>query len=109
MIGTTLIIVLLIVAAIWIFVEVKRFKHKAVAVLLIILILFTYISFVATVKGKNIDFKSMDGIKQAGKLYLSWLGSVFGNVKTLTSNAIHMDWSANKSKENPIKIELKEK
>jgi len=107
-IGTTLIIVLVLVAIIWIFVEVKRFKHKAVAILLILLILFTYISFVATVKGKNIDLKTMSGIKQAGQLYLSWLGSVFGNIKTLTSNAIHMDWGANKTKDN-LKIELEEK
>jgi len=109
-IGTTLIIVLLIVAAIWIFVEVKRFRHKAVAILLILLILFTYISFVATIKGKNIDLKTMSGIKQAGKLYLSWVGSVFGNVKTLTSNAIHMEWGANKTKtQDNLKLELEEK
>lgn len=97
-IGTTLLILIIIVAGIWVFVEVKRFKHKVFAILLILLILFTYISFIATIKGKNLDLKSIDGIKDAGNLYLSWLGSVFANLKTITSNAIHLDWSANESK-----------
>ena len=93
-IGTTLLIVLILIGAIWIFVEFKRFRHKTWAILLIILILFTYISFIATIKGKNLDFHSIQGIKDAGGLYFSWLGSVFGNLKTITANAIHMDWKA---------------
>jgi len=96
--GITLIVILALVAFIWIFVEVKRFRHKAVALFLIVLILFSYLSFLATIKGKDVDFRSVEGIKEAGQLYFSWLGSVFGNLKTLTSNAINMDWSANKSK-----------
>ena len=96
-IGTTLLIVLVLVAAIWILVEFKRFKHKMFAVLLIVLILFTYVSFVATIKGKNLDFTTTDGLKKAGQLYFSWLGSVFKNMKTLTTNAINLDWKVNES------------
>jgi len=96
-IGITLLIVLVLVAAIWVLVEFKRFRHKIFAVFLIILILFTYISFVATVKGKNIDFTTTDGLKKAGQLYLSWLGSVFKNFKTLTANAVNMNWRVNES------------
>jgi hypothetical protein len=96
-IGTTPIILLIIVVGIWVFVEVKRFKHKIFAVFLIILILFTYISFAATIKGKDINFKSVEGLKEAGQLYFSWIGSVFVNIKTITSNAIHLDWSAKKT------------
>jgi ABC-type microcin C transport system permease subunit YejE len=99
-IGTTLITVVVLVVAIWIFIEMKRFKHKIFAILLILLILFTYMSFAATIKGKDLDFKSIDGIKEAGQLYFSWLGSIFGNLKSLTSNAISMNWSVNKTPEN---------
>ncbi len=106
-IGGTLLVVLLVVAAIWVFVEVKRFKHKAYAILLIVLIVFTYISFAATIKGKNLDLKSVDGIKGAGKLYFAWLGSIFGNLKTLTTNAVHMDWKADEK--NLKQIETKNK
>ncbi len=97
-IGTTLLVMIILVAGIWVFVEVKRFRHKIFAVMLIVLIIFTYISFIATVKGKDINFKSIEGIKEGGQIYLSWLGSVFGNIKVMTSNAIHMDWGVNQTK-----------
>lgn len=91
-VGMTVIVVAAIIAVIWIFIELKRFKHKIVAILLVALILFSYLGFLASIKGKDIDFKSVDGVKTAGQLYFSWLGKVFKNVKTITTNAIKMDW-----------------
>jgi glucan phosphoethanolaminetransferase (alkaline phosphatase superfamily) len=99
-IGTTLLIVGILVVGIWIIIEFKRFKHKLLAIFLILLIVFTYVSFLVTLKGKDIDFKSVEGLKQAGTLYFSWLGSVFGNLKTITSNAIKMDWSVDENLSN---------
>lgn len=92
-IGTTLLIVGILVALVWIVIEFKRFRHKLLAVFLIVLIILTYVSFLVTFKGKDINLNSIEGIKEAGTLYFSWLGSVFGNVKTITTNAIKMDWS----------------
>ncbi len=99
-IGTTLLIVGILIVGIWILIEFKRFKHKLLAIFLIMLIIFTYVSFLVTLKGKDIDFKSIDGLREAGTLYFSWLGSVFGNLRTITTNAIKMDWSANESISN---------
>lgn len=96
-IGGTLLIVLILVVIIWVFVEIRRFRHKAFAIFLIVLILFTYISFISVIKGKNLNLTSTDGLKEAGHLYVSWLGSVFKNLKTITANAINMDWKANES------------
>ena len=96
-IGVALVIVLGIVVLIWMFVELKRFKHKAFAILLIFLILFAYFGFTSSIKGKDIDFKTIDGLKVAGGLYLSWLGNIFTNGKVLTSNAIAMDWKGDNS------------
>ncbi len=42
-------------------------------------------------RGKDVNLKTVPGVIDAGKLYLSWLGSIFGNFKTITSNAIKMD------------------
>jgi len=97
-IGTTVLIVAGIVVLIWVFVELKRFKHKIFAMFLIALILFSYLGFMASIKGQDINFKSIDGLKTAGSLYLSWIGNVFKNMKSITTNAIKMDWrSENKT------------
>ncbi len=96
-IGITILVIAILIAIIWIYVELKRARHKIFAILLIFLILFSYLGFMASIKGKDIDFKSADGLKTAGKFYLSWLGNVFGNLKTITTNAIRMDWKAENS------------
>lgn len=93
-IGVTLIIIGVLVASIWVIIEIKRMKHKLFAIFLIALILFTYVSFSVTLKSHDIDYKSVSGITEAGKLYFSWLGSMFGNMRSITTNAIKMDWSS---------------
>jgi len=61
------------------------------------LILFTYFSFTATLKGKDLDLKTISGLTTATKLYFTWLGSMFGNLKTITTNAIKMNWKSNET------------
>ena len=95
MVNPILIVVVVLIAIIWLFIEFKRFRHKMLAVFLIVLILFTYISFSSVIKGKNIDLKTFEGIKEAGHLYVLWLGNAFQNVKVVTSNVINMDWKGN--------------
>jgi hypothetical protein len=102
-IGVTLIIVLVAIALIWILVEMKRFRHKFFAWFLIALIILGYFSFTFVMKDKDVDLKTSSGLLTAGKIYFSWLGSIFGNVKTMTTNAIKMDWGANKTQTAEIK------
>jgi uncharacterized PurR-regulated membrane protein YhhQ (DUF165 family) len=97
MVSATLILVLVLVIAIWLIIEFKRFRHKLLAIFLILLILFTYFSFSAVIKGKGLDLKTFDGIKESGRLYFLWLGNVFKNVKIVTSNAINMSWKMNET------------
>jgi len=93
-IGTTLFVVAILIVAIWVVIEIKRFKHKIFAIFLIALILFTYFSFTAVIKKNPVDLKTVPGMIDASKLYFSWLGSVFGNLKSITINAIKMDWKS---------------
>ncbi len=103
----TLIIVGVLVISVWLIIEFKRFKHKILAMFLIALIIFTYVSFAITLKGQEVDFTSVKGIRQASKLYFSWLGSVFGNLKSITTNAIKMNWRSNESIEEMKLKEIK--
>jgi uncharacterized membrane protein len=93
--GVPLLIVIGLIIAIWLIIEIKRFKHKIFAIFLILLIIFTYVSFTVTLKNQDIDWKTGPGVMKAGKLYLSWLSSIFGNVKQITVHAIQMNWEGN--------------
>lgn len=97
-IGVTVLIIAALIAAIWMVVEVKKMKHRIFAIILIAAILFIYFSFNAATSGKQIDFKTIDGIKNVGQIYFSWLGSFFANIKTVTANVIHLNWKGNSTK-----------
>src|SRR3989338_6080400 len=103
-IAVTIIIIALIIALIWIFVELRRFKHKFFAIFLIAVILFSYFGFVTTLKGKDVDYKSLDGLQNIAKLYFIWVESVFKNFKTITANAVKMDWKGDSSSLNEKNI-----
>lgn len=96
-IAVTIIIIALVIALIWILVELRRFKHKFFAILLIAMILASYFGFVVTLKGKDINYKSIDGLQTVVKLYFIWIGSIFKNFKTITANAIKLDWKGDSS------------
>ncbi len=94
-VGLTVFIIAALIIAIWIIVEIKRMRHKIFAIFLIALVLFLYISSTFVFKGHDIDFKTFSGISTATNLYFSWLGSIFGNIKSITTSAIKMDWKGN--------------
>ncbi|MFZ1970711.1 MAG: hypothetical protein WAU65_00840 [Candidatus Nanoarchaeia archaeon] len=104
----TLVGIIVVIVVIWVIIEIERkgvsFKHRFFAILIVVLLLFTYFSFTIVLKGKSLDLSSWDSIKGAGTLYYSWLVSVFGNFKTLTTNAIHMNWGVNNSSASNITV-----
>ncbi len=93
----TLIGIGVLIVAIWVFLELKRFRHRLLAIFLIGLLLFLYFSFTFVFHNKPLDLSSINGISQAGGTYFAWLGSVFVNFKSITTNAINMNWAANTS------------
>jgi hypothetical protein len=78
--GIAFFLVVILIAAIWVIIEFKRFRHKFLAIILIALIIFTYFSFTVTLKSYDIDYTTIPGVITAGKIYLSWLGTVFLNL-----------------------------
>jgi hypothetical protein len=96
-IGSAFLSILLVIVAIGIFMEIIRFRHKVVILLLIVLIIFAYFTFSNTMIKKDIDLKTFEGVKEGSQLYLSWLVSSIKNVKTFTANAVDEGWSINES------------
>ena len=90
--GVAIFVLAILIIAVYLLVEFKRFKHKIFAIFLIFLILFIYFSAVSVFKNKDVDYKSVSGLIDAFKIYWAWLVSAFGNLKTITTNAIKMNW-----------------
>ena len=96
-IGVTLFIVAVVVIAIWVLLEVKRLKHRILAIVLVGAILFVYFTGLYVFKDTGIDYKSIPGVMDAFKTYFTWLFSVSGNFKSITSNAVALDWTGNQT------------
>jgi len=93
--GMTFFIIAGLVILIWIIIGIKKMRHKIFAILLIALILLLYLNPSFIFRGQDIDFKSISGIQTVTKLSLSWLGSLFSSLKSITTNAIKLDWKGN--------------
>ena len=88
-------LILLVVAVLFILfklIHFRHFKQKVVVVFVVLLLLFLVLTFSSVVQNNNINLKSPTGLAVAGKVYLSWFGSVFDNLKVITGNIIRMDW-----------------
>lgn len=94
----TLFVVAAVIIAIWAIIEIKRLRHKVFAIFLIVLILFTYLSFTMVMKNHDVDLKTVPGVIEAGGLYISWLGSLFVNVRSITTHAVSLDWVGNETR-----------
>lgn len=87
--------VIILIAAVYVIFEFKRWKHKLFALLLIGLILFGFFSFNLAFKGQTVQLTSIAGVEQASQIYFSWLANSFNNVKIVTTQAIKMNWASN--------------
>jgi predicted tellurium resistance membrane protein TerC len=94
-IGSTFLIALAVIIFIWIFVEVRRFRHKTIVVIILLFLILTCFGFSLTIKDKELNLKTIDGIKDAGQLYFYWLGNTLSNLKPITTNTIKMEWETN--------------
>jgi hypothetical protein len=86
-------IVLICIAFILFYAKLRYIHHKLHWLFLILLFLFIYISFTASIGGQNLDLKTLGGWEKAGNIYWNWLGNAFDNAKSVTTHAIKLDWN----------------
>ena len=90
-------VMIILIFAVWLIFKLKGFQHKFLTIFLIGLILFSFVSFSLVFQGQDASIKNVSDIDKVTKLYFSWLGSIFNNMKMLTTQAIKMDWQGNKT------------
>lgn len=86
------ILLILGVLAIYFILKLSHLKYKVSLTFLIGFLLFLILTFVKVISNNSIELSSPTGIFSAVKLYFSWLGHVFSNIKVITGNMIKMDW-----------------
>jgi len=87
----TIVIIAIIVIALF-FLKVEHIRRKVVIVVVLLFILFLYLTITNLSRTHSFDFKSVDGIANVVKVYLTWLGQSFDNLKILMGNAVKMRW-----------------
>lgn len=73
-------------------------KHKVYAILIVLILMFLYISGTQIIGSNNIDISTGEGVVEAAKMYLVWMGHIAENTKSLAGRAIQMDWEGNLNK-----------
>lgn len=90
--GVTVIIAIAFVLIFLLLGTIKRARHKSVALIMISLTLFLFFSFVYVAKTNHVSLNTVSGLFDATKIYFNWLGSAFGNLKSITGYATKLDW-----------------
>ena len=85
-------LILLIVALLAIVIKIAHFKTKIILTIVIVTFLFFYVSFSLITKDEAVNLNTARGVIDAGKIYLSWFGQAFNNMRTITANVIGLDW-----------------
>ena len=86
------VIIAILVAVLWLFFKARHMKHRMYAVVVILLVLFIYVTGLSVLKSSESNLTTFKGFLSASKIYFNWLISLFKNVKTVAGNAIKMNW-----------------
>ena len=89
----SLIVVGAFVLILLVLLKARYFQHRIYTVLIVLMLLFFYVSGAKVLDDNDVDFKSFNGMVTAGKLYTGWLGKAYENSKEVVGNVIKMDWN----------------
>jgi len=90
-------LILIALAAIIIFVvsrliHFRHMKHRIGAIVLILIGLFFFLTFMGVVTSNSIKLNSFGSFFHSIGLYFSWLGHVLSNLRVITGSVVRMDW-----------------
>lgn len=102
------IIIGVLVILAFLFLRIRHIKHKFFLIVLLMILLFFYTTGSRVLSEQTINWQSIAGVEKGLKTYFAWLGGIFGNLKSITANAIKMDWVQKNRTEEAIKV-LEEK
>jgi len=91
-------IILIVIALLVVLILYAKFSHAKTQwfykFLAVVVFLFV-VSMVYVWLKSGINLKSYDGFLSLGKTYFSWLGSLAGNIGSITGDVVKHDWGLN--------------
>ncbi len=81
------------VVVLFLFLRFREIRHRVTHIVIILVVVLLVGSIAQVYFSNDVDLGSFDGIANAGKLYFSWLGTVFVNVGKVSTYAVYQDWS----------------
>ncbi len=87
-----MIIGVLVIAAL-IALKMNHLRHRLWILGLVFLALFLYTSAAIVYHENELKFDTTEGIFSSIKIYIGWLSNGFQNLKTLSGNAVDLDWA----------------
>lgn len=96
-IGTSVLVIFVVVMIIFVILEGGRISHKILALILIGMVIFGYFSLTNVIEEEEIDPSSVSGVAKLTKIYFSslfaWTGSAIDNIRYLTNKSVELNWS----------------
>jgi len=96
-VGVIVLLVAVFIVIVLTLLRFKKLKHEIFAFFLILVILFAFFSFTVAFKGKDVTISNFSDVANAAKIYFSWFGNAFDNIKIITAQAVKMNWEGNKT------------
>jgi hypothetical protein len=95
-------------------IKTNHLRHRFFIIIFVLLVLFFYTTFYIVSTKNQLDFTNAEGVFSAVKIYTGWLANGFNNMRSITGNAVNMDWTntnasffAKKQAENKAKTTAK--
>ncbi len=84
----------IIIAIVFVVMKIASKKQEIMVKLVLVIFMILMMTFGYVYVKADAPLNSFDGFVDFGKYYFSWFGSVFENIKILTTNAVNLEWEA---------------
>lgn len=65
--------------------------------ILILIVVFFLVGALFIISNNNLDMYKKENIKTFGKLYLNWISQLISNTKSITGEAVKLNWFSNQT------------
>ncbi|HLA23506.1 MAG TPA: hypothetical protein VJZ93_03155 [Candidatus Nanoarchaeia archaeon] len=86
-------IVFFLIIVVFLIIKLINAKQNLVQRFVLLVFVLLTVSIGYTVFTNDIEISDSGDIIDLAKIYFSWVGSIFGNLKDITADAIHLDWN----------------